>query len=272
MRAEHNWFRSLAGSGIFSDLNGPITGELQISLDVRDNVFQDTFTGVTLHATGNGPNPEGWTRASYAGYIFNNLIFDGTNGIALEAENLGSVSPFITYNTIANMSAHGITASAEPGPDGNARVRPKVIGNIFSGNGGVGYQEFTTRTSPSELSNNLFHANAAHYLDNDTDDVINTQSGLNTPIVDGQVVFHSGGDNLVANPLFEAGSFHWEPGVISYEGAHEFFLIQNDGIVSPAVDAGNLTVGEVGLEERSTRVDLAPDQSTADIGFHYKEP
>ncbi|MFQ5774508.1 MAG: hypothetical protein ACE5GS_08335 [Kiloniellaceae bacterium] len=273
----HNWFKPMGGSGLFVNLTGPQTGELQVSLDVRDNVFQQTFTGVTLRAEGQGPNPGGFVRASYAGFISNNLIFGGHSGISLHAENLGSVGPIISYNTIAEHANHGIVASTDSGPDGAGSAHPSVIGNIFAANGaGAGaaaaYMEFDSRTSAGELSNNLFHDNENNYFDFESNSFISSQSGLNTPIVNNQVVFFGGGNNLVADPLFEDGGFPWEGGVISFSGAHRFFLTQSGGTLSPAVDAGNMSAADAGLAERSTRTDLAPDQGTADIGFHYKQP
>lgn len=269
---EHNWILKLSGSAVFSELIGPDSGSLQISLDIRDNVFQQTFTGVTLHAQGRGPNPGGYVRASYSGYITNNLMFGGTNGISLNSKNLADVGPIITRNTIVDNDDHGVVASADKGPDGQAYVSHRLIGNIIARNGGHGFMEFTGKTSPLQFADNLFFNNEdAHYFDYDTDRDISDQTGLNTPRVDNKTVFWSGSGNLVADPLFESGGFPWKVGTTVFSGANHYFL-QQDGTTSPAVDAGTATVEHAGLQNRTTRTDLEPDVGIADIGFHYKKP
>lgn len=265
----HNWLRGLDGDGINFELLGPSTGQLQISLDIRDNVLQEMFTGISLKVRGEGPNPDGIVRASYAGYISNNLIFEGVHGIHLQSENLGSADPFIFNNTIAKNVHHGISAHAEPGPDGDASTHPHVSRNIIVYNGGYGYQEFDSKTSARVLSHNLFYMNnRGHYNDYDTDTVINSQSGLNTPIVNNKVVFYGGSGNLVADPLFVEGEFRWKD-ITSFGGAHAFFLNQNAVITSPAVDAGDISVQDAGLETRTTSTDFTFDTGVVDIGFHY---
>ncbi len=273
--AQHNWFKPMNGSGVFVDLTGPSTGELQVSLDVRGNVFQENHTGVTLRAIGQGPNPGGFVRARYAGFITNNLIFGGNQGISLHAENLGHVGPFITYNTIAEHANHGIVGSTDSGADGDGTVRPSVIGNIFAGNGfgnnqAAAYMEFDSRTSAGELSHNLFHDNENHYFDFETNSFVNDVAGLNMPIVNNQVVFFGGGNNIAADPLFDIGGFPFQ-GSIDFSGAHRFFLMQIVGSASPAVDGGNMSAADAGLATSSTRTDFTPDQGTADLGFHYRE-
>jgi hypothetical protein len=264
--AHHNWFNNLDGGGIISFLNGPSTGRLQISLDVRDNVFQSNFTGITLNAKGSGPNPGGYGRAYYSGYIWNNLIFGGANGILLESENNADIIPMIGYNTIADMDFSGIISSADTGPDGQAHNNPVISSNIFANNQNFGFNEWTDHASPRDLHNNLFYNNTrGHYFDFEANRSLNSQSDLNS-------IPTNAGNNLVANPLFEDGGFPWRDNQTIYSGAHRYFLQQNGGNISPAVDAGSMTVEQSQLTGRSTKTNLVPDEGIADIGFHYKQP
>jgi hypothetical protein len=266
----HNYFSKLDENGIDFNLTGPTSGELQISLDIKDNVIEGTsFTGIVLRAKGQGPNQDGIVRASCAGFISNNLIFGGINGLILVSENLGDASPFIMNNTIANNIDHGIIAEALAGPDGEGSTHPTLRRNIIAGNRGYGYFEWTKRTSADDLSYNLFYQNGkGHYSDADADIVCVSQTDLNTPIVDGKVVFRGGSGNLVANPLFVEGAFHFH-GIVSFDGPHAFFLSQIDDELSPAVDAALLSAKDAGVFNRSTRTDFVLDSGIADLGFHY---
>ena len=269
----HNYIHGISGDGIKVNLNGPRTGELQISLDIKDNVLQSTFTGIFLRAKGQGPNPNGFVRALYAGYIRNNLIFDSNNGIDLYSENLGNAAPFILNNTIANNSFNGINVEAKEGPDGRGSSNPSVERNIISGNDRCGYQEFSRYTSARRLNYNIFFQNGgngvSHYYDSDTEQIITTETGLNTPIIDGKVVFFSGTGNLINNPMFTKGGFPFG-NIINYGKAAEFFLVQEETSKSPAVDGANITAIDANLDNRTTHIDYIFDTDIVDIGFHYK--
>lgn len=269
---DHNWIHNLTGDAIRVELNGPKTGELQISVRIEENVIQGPFfAGVQLEAIGQGPNPGGFVRALFTGIVGNNLIFGGKNGIRLASKNLGNPGVTIFNNTIANNIAHGITASVDPGPDGTGSAHPDVINNIISGNTGFGYQEFTSFSSAKEMSNNLFFQNTkGHYADDETNTIIKTQAGLNQPIVNNKVVFYSGSGNLVGNPLFATGTFPWM-GKTNTNGPHVYFLTQTGSQKSPALDKGKGSAKDAQLSARTTRTDFAFDTGVVDIGFHYKK-
>jgi hypothetical protein len=269
---DHNWIRNLTGDGIRVGLNGPKTGELQISVRIEENIIQGPFfAAVQLEAIGQGPNPGGFVRALFTGIVGSNLLFGGKNGIRLHGKNLGSAGVTVFNNTIANNIAHGITASADPGPDGTGSAHPDVINNIISGNQGYGYQEFTSFTSAVEMNNNLFFQNTkGHYADDETGNIIKTQAGLNQPIVNNKVVFYSGSGNLVGNPQFATGAFPWM-GKTNKDGPHVFFLKQTGTQKSPAIDKGKGSAKDARLSARTTRTDFSFDTGIVDIGFHYKK-
>lgn len=270
--ADHNWIRNITGDGIRIDLTGPKTGELKVSLRVEENVIQGPFiAGINLVANGQGANPGGIVRTRYVGTVGNNLIFGGKYGIRFHGSNLGDVGVEVSNNTIANNIAHGITASADSGPDGAGSAHPDVINNIIAGNQGYGYQELTSFSSAIQMSNNLFHQNAkGHYADNETNKVINSQAGLNQPVVNNKVVFIGGSGNLVKNPQLVAGTFPWM-GTMNTKGPHAFFLEQSGSTMSPAVNGGKGTAKDAKLSARTTKTDFTFDSGVVDIGFHYKK-
>lgn len=272
----NNWLGPMkikGGTGIRLNLTGPKTGELSISLDIVGNVIQEKFTGISLEAKGQGPNPGGFVRAQFTGIIENNLIFYGHTGISLSSENLGSAAPTIFNNTIANNSSHAIIASAAAGQDGDSSTHPDIVNNILAGNKGYGYIEFDKKTSAQTLNHNLFYQNSqGHYFDQETGKDINSQTGLNTPIVNNKVVFYSGSGNLVANPKFAKGNFSWNGLNWGSEKAGEFFLSQSGATKSPAIDAGLGSAKDASLHLQSTSIDFSLDTGIVDIGFHYTKP
>lgn len=204
---------SATESGRFSCVEtdaGPATGEIQVSVDVRDNALESNFTGLSFRMNGNGPNTGGLIRASYAGRVLNNLIVDGNAGIRLDAEDGGRVGMTIAFNTIARHSQDAIVGTASDGPNGAGRVNPDVVCNILASAGQSGYNEFEPNTSVRTLNNNLFFDNAnGHYYDQETDTQINSVNGLNStqtaPIAGGM-------GNLIDDPLFTRGvtdGFPW---------------------------------------------------------------
>lgn len=265
----HNLILNTERIGLQVELVGPRSGSMNIHLDVKDNILEATDTGILLHAIGDGPNPRHLVRTSIDGHIKNNLIIHGRNGMLMEGENLGVVSPFIEYNTIADNSDHGISVASESGPDGYGSTHVNLIGNIIAENGGNGFQEFTQHTSPLEMSYNLFHLNDHHYLDVDSDRLLDTEAELNTPILDGRVVFYSGSGNLVRDPQFVDGEFIWMGFRITDRRA-DYFLRQDGVITSPAVNAGGISAIDARLSNRTTNIDWSNDIGQVDIGFHYK--
>gem|GEM_PF-7122766 len=264
-----------AGTGIRLELTGPTTGELSVFLWVKGNVVQDKFSGLIVEATGQGPNPGGFVRAQFTGTIENNLIFGcAFSAIHLDSKNLGSAGPMIFNNTIADNGQHAIVAATTAGPDGDdASTHPDVVNNILARNGGYGYVEFGKKTSAGNLSHNLFFNNTqGHYHDEETGQVINTQAGLNTPIVGGKVVFAEGSGNVVTDPVFVQGDFAWYGLSQGPESAGAYFLEQSGTVISPAVDAGLGSAYQAGLHLLSTRVDFSSDSGTVDLGFHYTKP
>jgi hypothetical protein len=72
--------------------------------------------------------------------------------------------------------------------------------------------------------------------------------------------FEGGTDIVTADPLFVAGP------------AGDFYLSQlaaGQVVDSPALDAGNVTAAEAGLDALTTRTDLGPDSGALDLGVHY---
>jgi len=273
-----NWFLpgiggGGGGTGIRLDLTGPKSGELSIYLNITGNVIQQKFTGVSLIAKGQGPNPGGFVRAQLTGTIVNNLVFFGQTGIRLSSKNLGSADPIILNNTIADNSSHGIIVLAAAGPDGDASTHPDIVNNIFSGNSGYGYIEFDKKTSATALNHNIFYQNSlGHYFDQETGKGINSQADLNTPIVNNKVVFYGGSGNLVVNPQFVKGNFSWNGVNWGGEKAGEFYLNQSGSKKSPAIDAGLGSAKDAGLHLQSTSPAFSIDTGIVDIGFHYTKP
>lgn len=278
MWTANNWILPASGgggggTGIRVSLVGPKTGELSLKLRVADNVIQQKSTAIDVQAIGQGPNPGGITRALAAGTLDNNLLFFNGAGIRLTGENLGSAEPTIFNNTIAHNSSHAIVADAASGPDGDSATHPDVINNVIAMNQGFGYLELAKKTSAKTLSHNLFFQNSqGHYQDEDSGSVINTQTGLNTPIVSNKVVFVSGEGNVVADPRFIQGTFSWNGKTWGQEKAGSYFLQHAASSPSPGIDKGLGTAMQAGLHLKSTRTDFKPDSGTVDLGFHYREP
>ena len=261
------------GTGMRAELNGPKTGELSMYLQIRGNVIKQKFTGIYLEAKGQGPNPGGLVRAQFTGYVENNLIVSGHTGIHLKSINLGSTEPTLFNNTIANNAADAIVASVESGADGDSSTHPDVVNNILSGNKGYGYKEFGKKTSAKSLNHNLFYQNnMGHYFDEQTLQDINTQTGLNTPIVNKQVVFISGSGNLVAKPQFVQGNFTWNGDNLGQMPEGAYFLTQSGADKSPAIDSGLGSAQDAQLNLLSTSTNFSWDTGKVDIGFHYTKP
>ena len=271
-----NWFRPTVkgGTGIDVALTGPKTGKLSISLKVKDNVLQEQFTGISVEATGQGPNPGGKVRAQVIGYIENNLIIKNAGtGIRLYSKNFASAAPAIFNNTIADNGLHGVLGEADSGPDGDGSTHPMVTNNIITGNKGLGYYESGPKTSAADLTHNLFFQNSqGHYYDHDTDKFIYSEAELNKPIVNKKVVFYCGLGNIVADPKYAAGAFWWKGMNHSIDPASKFFLSQGKSVKSPAVDSGFGSAANAELDNRTTRMDFAFDTGTVDRGFHYRKP
>jgi len=203
----------------------------------------------------------------------NNLIFNGHTGIRLTSENQGDASLTVMNNTIAYNDSHAIVIDAVTGPDGMSSNHPNIVNNILVGNKGYGYLEFNKKTSAKTLNNNLFYQNGdGHYFDQETTADINSQTGLNTPIVSNKIVFGSGSGNLVANPQFAKGGFSWNGKNWGKEKAGGYFLTQSGAQKSPAVDAGLGSATQAGLQIQSTSTDFSYDKGKVDIGFHYRKP
>jgi hypothetical protein len=259
--------RNLAAA-ILSEVIGPATGTLAVSLNVTDNVLNDNSDGIRLRAEGRGTDT-GQVRLFYAGSIFNNLIMSGSNGMNLLAVNGGEVGRgsdpvVISQNTISGNNFHGINAEAQNGASGDSRVTVALRGNIIANNGGAGYQEFIGEATPANVLMNLFFQNVeGHFRDENMS--LQTAASLNSQLVNAV-------SNRVGNPAFVSGEF-WFGGVLYNGGEGNFFLRQGGSSApSVAVDAGPTSVATAGLANRSTRTDFAPDTGIVDIGFHYRIP
>jgi len=260
-RIKHNVIRGHA-MGIKVEANGPSTGSLQIPIEVYNNLFEENFTGIRLLMIGGAPNTGGFTRASITGRIRNNLIIDGANGITLDARNAGSILTPLFFNTIARNYQHNVLCAADPGPNGQSRVRTGLGCNIITDAGQFGFIEFTDRCNPSPVLNNVFFGNGGHYDDHPAI-TLNTAAQINSST--------GGSGNRVADPLFEQGGFRWRNS-IDFGDPGDFFLTESaGGPVSPAVDVctGPFTVEENELGGLSTRTDYIPDTDPPNAGFHY---
>jgi hypothetical protein len=257
-----NWFDNNFGDAIRSEVTGPDTGTLAMSVDVSDNVMNRS--GIHLQARGRGPAAQP-VRTFYTGRLFNNLIFSAVNGILLDALDGGEVGRMedplaIRHNTIDGSTVNGITADAQ---DNNSRVRIALTANIIANSARAGFLEFRARTEPSEVRSNLFFGNAQGHV------VTTTATATTAGALNGAPF--NGSSNVVADPRFEVGSFRFSINQIN-SGEGNFFLNQGAQNPSPAVNAGPISATDAEMASRSTRTDYAPDTGLVDIGFHYRNP
>ena len=269
-----NWIKmsySSGSTGIRVDLTGPKTGVIALKIDINDNIICEKSSGIIFFAEGQGPNPGGFVRADITGEIANNLLYDNTlDGISMESKNLGDASTLIFGNTIVYNGGHAIVSDTSTGSDGDAMTHPNVTNNILAFNKGYGYLELDLKTSASDLDNNIFYQNnSGHYSDYDTQKDINSQAGLNTPMVQSKVVFNSGSGNLVTNPQFQKGGLYLNGIDYGKDKAGEFFLTQAGVNKSPGVDNGFGSAKNGGISKKTTSVTYSFDTGNADIGFHY---
>jgi hypothetical protein len=258
-----NWFTNNLGGNIVSEVLGGATGTLAVSLDISDNVINGS-DGIRLQARGRGSAAQP-ARTFYTGRVFNNLIFGGGTGITLDALDGGEVGRLadplaIEQNTVSGSGVNAIVAEAH---DNNSRVRVALVANIIANSTRAGYLEFSARATPSAVRNNLFFQNGQGHVVTPTAQVT-TAAGLNGAPVNGS-------NNIVADPLFEVGSFRFSIVEIN-SGEGNFFLRQGTSGTSPAVNAGPTSATTAGLANRSTRIDYAADAGIVDIGFHYRNP
>ena len=268
-----NWIRQgmvAGGTGISVKLTGPKAGELALKMAINDNIIWDKNTCVDFLAKGQGANPGGFVRANITGEIANNLLYGCSfTGVRMESANLGDAAVTVFGNSIIQ-SGNAIISVATTGSDGDASTHPNITNNILAFNKGCGYLELTKKTSASDLQNNVFYQNKqGHYADIDTGLTKDTQAGLNTPIVNNQVVFYSGSGNMVTNPQFEKGILHWNDQDWSNEKAGNYFLTSQGSSKSPCIDAGFGSALNGGVSKKTTRTDYGYDTGNADIGFHY---
>lgn len=266
-----NWIRpgagaSKGGTGLRMELTGPKTGDLIIRADVLKNVIEGKFSGINIEAKGKGGSG---TTALFIGAVDNNLIFFCSTGIRLEGEDYGDASLAITNNTIVNNSEDAIISRTGK----NAITKPNVANNILANNQGYGYKEFGKNTSAGSLNHNLFYQNSkGHYFDEETFKPVNSQAGLNTPIVNNKVIFYAGKGNIVSNPQFEKGAFAWNGKNWGSEQAGSYFLTQSGTNKSPGIDKGLGSAQDAGLHLLSTSKDFTNDANVVDLGFHYTRP
>jgi hypothetical protein len=259
-----NWMTNNAGGAIVSEPIGPQAGVLALSLDISDNVIMNQREGIRLRAEGRGETAEP-ARTFYTGRVFNNVVSGGRTGFTLEAVGGGEVGRtddalVVGHNTISGAEIHAIVAEAQ---DNVSRVRVALTANILA-NSGSGYTEFSARTSPASVRNNLFFQNGTHFRkDAGGGQNVNTAAGLNGAPVNGTA-------NLIADPRFEVGSFRFNGGQFN-SGEGNFFLRQGGANASPAVNAGPNPADDAGLATRTTRTDYAADTGVVDIGFHYRD-
>lgn len=272
----HNWIHDLllSESGIFSTLNGPVSGDLQFGFDIRDSVIHDTNQGIVLRAYG--------PRASISGRVQNNLVFRShTHGLVLDGTSGGNVGLLISNNTISQSGGimpffnpgHGILAISDLAPSGFGSVHVSLTNNIIVNSAGSGFEESGTLSDATEVSHNLFWGNAdGPYYDEDTVSTINTEADLNNPsVVPGSVEFWSGSGNRIVPPLFATGLYRFvdanTPLAVPAAG---YFLSDSLPAVSPAVDAGNATSAAHDLDALTTSPSGTPDSGTVDMGYHYR--
>jgi hypothetical protein len=75
---------------------------------------------------------------------------------------------------------------------------------------------------------------------------------------------YPGTGNFSADPRFCASAID-----SVYDGYFLSAVAAGQVVNSPCIDAGHLSAVSAGLDRRTTRTDLEPDQGMADLGFHY---
>ncbi len=259
-----NWIYNMPAAGIGFYHVGPSSGSFNIASSIKDNVIKDAFTGITLSSKGSAPNTGGYVKCNMTGYISNNLIINGQNGISLRAENAGYVSPHIIFNTLDNQFNYGVLCTHESGSHGDGRVDAQLSHNIISNSQQCGFKEFDDRCTPSDFDYNLFYGNTNHYYDFESDRNLNTASGINA--LAAQYT-----NNKVGDPKYVQGGFRWRPGNIDFGEAGHYFLKQDVSPFSAALNAGLPEIDLESFQGFTTNITYEEDTGISDIGFHYSE-
>lgn len=259
-----NWIYDMPAAGIGFYHLGPSSGSFNIASDIKDNVIENAFSGITLSSEGSAPNAGGYVKCNMTGYISNNLIIGGQNGISLRAENAGYVSPHIMFNTLDNQFNYAVLCTQQGGSHGDGRVDADLLNNIISNSQICGFKEFDERCSPSSFRHNLFFGNVNHYYDFETDRNINSASEINA-------LSEQYFNNKLGNPIYTRGEFRWRPSLFDYGEVSEYFLKQDVAPFSAALNAGMPSVTLESFLGFTTNVTYEEDTGIPDIGFHYSE-
>ena len=199
---------------------------------INNDISSSGYTGVAVS------NPGAY------GYIANNIIHGCATGIIL----YNCTAATVINNLIYNNSECGIyVCLAQPKIKNNT-----IINNIYRG----GF--FGIRDS-AYLHNNIIINNSYginHWEDRSTTSDYNIIWGNDIDYYGAE----AGENDISADPLFVSGPLG------------DYYLSQISAgqlIDSPALNAGNDTAEELGLDTRTTRIDSITDTGTVDIGYHY---
>ena len=128
-------------------------------------------------------------------------------------------------------------------------------GNYASANGGA----IRNWTSSPVITNCIFWDD---YAPNQPE-IVNYSSSIPVITYTDFMGGYAGDGNIDSDPLFVSGP----------EG--DLYLSQTaagQGSDSPCVDAGSDTAANLGMDDKTTRTDNAPDTGVVDMGFHYPIP
>ncbi len=181
--------------------------------------------------------------------IVNNLIFDNEcmNGGGIGITNFAGAS--IEQNTICNNTARNDGGGIYVSDNSYASVKNTIIWNNTASSGVSIYLGATLEPSTIDIS------------------FSDVAGGNNRPhvYVENGCTLNWGSSIIDADPLFITG-----PGDEPQNG---FYLYQNppqSGSDSPCVDAGSDLAANLGMDLLTTSTDLALDEGTVDLGFHYE--
>jgi hypothetical protein len=189
--------------------------------------------------------------------VRNNLLFANGGGIQLGGQmkttgetDAGSRDSIIEFNTVFNSDFNGIQVGDGIGISSGGTVRYNVTG--ASGRSGIEVGDDSSR------SVNLVGYTSAYNF-------VGDRFGSGVPHGAGDVVV-----NLAQEPLY------MDPTAIAADG--DWLLDQHwrlkqtaagQSAQSRAVDFSDVTAKDVGMDDRSTRTDGAPDTGLVDRGYHY---
>lgn len=168
--------------------------------------------------------------------IYNNLVYaNGTAGIAVGGDHLGSPNAQVVHNTVYGNGANGITIGDNVNQDTIGSPGAIVVGNLLDQN-----WRHSLFVSPASLAGYVAAANM--------DSAVVGPLGFVAP---------AGADGILGYGGFADDDFHLEQ------------VAAGQSTTSIAVDAGVAAATSMGLAQGTTRTDSVADDGMADLGFHY---